>query len=147
MPAWRAKAAPTTRRRIARRLDESRKAMARIAAMPARLIKARFIYSPSPDHPLLAPARRLRELVERPFYRVDDDQLLAPRLRHEAAPGRVVKEVDETVPETRHVEQCERLGVVAQCVPRPGLEQFVERADAAGKGDEGVAQIRHLRFA
>ena len=40
-------------------------------------------------------------------------------------------------------EQGERLPVIAERVPRPRLEQLVERADAAGKSDERVAQLGH----
>ena len=45
------------------------------------------------------------------------------------------------------VEQAEGLGVIAERVPRPGLEQLVERADPAGQRDEPVAQLGHLRLA
>ena len=46
--------------------------------------------------------------------------------------------LDQPVPEAVDVEQAERLGVIAERVPAPRLEQFVERADPAGQRDEGV---------
>ena len=55
-------------------------------------------------------------------------------LSHEAE-QRVVVAVD--------VEQADRLVVVAELAPGPDLEQFLERADAAGQGDEGVAAFGH----
>ena len=59
----------------------------------------------------------------------------------------MIHEGDHPVPEAGDVEQGERLGVIAERVPAPRLEQFVERADAAGHGDEGVGKVGHLRLA
>ena len=56
-------------------------------------------------------------------------------------------EADERRPEAGNVEQGERLGVIAKRVPRPRFEHLVERADAAGQADEGVAQLGHLGLA
>ena len=57
----------------------------------------------------------------------------------EAAGRDMVHEAGQPAPEAVHVEQAEGLGVVAERVPGPRLEQLVQRADAAGKRDEAVA--------
>ena len=59
----------------------------------------------------------------------------------------MVHEAGQPVPEAMDVEQAEGLGVIAERVPGPGLEQLVERADPARQGDEAVAQLGHLRLA
>ena len=159
---------PAARRRRRRRAGgssagstENRNAMARIssdAADPDQILHA----LPPGFASVAAPSRGARNYqtifgsvapiaasswsIASPIV-VGDQQLRAPRRRHEAARRDMVEEGDHPVPEAVDVEQGERLGVIAERVPAPRLEQFVERADAAGNGDEGVGQLGHHRLA
>src|SRR5215212_8103953 len=102
MPACRAKAAPTTRRRIARRFEEMRKASARIRTMPAIPINIRLtspISPPSPNHLRLCRGDRVVEPVDQFADLSPDEQLVAPGLRHEPAHRGRIEEIDQAVPE------------------------------------------------
>src|SRR5687768_9667438 len=137
MPAWSAKAAATTLSRIARRLDDRSTASPTIKAIPATPIKNLVMPSSplrsSPDHLSFPRAQRAVQHVDCRADIVGDEQLGAARRRHEAGRDDMVHHLDQIVPEAGDVEQGKRLGVVAQSVPGPRLEQLVERADAAGQ--------------
>src|SRR5687767_7169735 len=102
MAACSPKAAPTTRRRIARRFEESRNAIARITTIPARLIRMFDILRPPPfwslpDHLSFPRPGGAVQLVDDIADRIGDEQLGAARRRHEAAVGDMVEEVDHPV--------------------------------------------------
>src|SRR3954470_5829311 len=107
-----------------------------MTAMPAIPINIRFILPapliPLPDHLLFGGRKRRVQRVDRLAYFPRDEQLRPPRLRHEAARRRMVEEAEQPVPEAADVQQAERFAVIAKRVPRPCLEQFVERTDAPG---------------
>jgi hypothetical protein len=49
--------------------------------------------------------------------------------------------------ETGGVQQPDRARVVAELLPRPRLEQLLQRAEAAGQRHEGVSGLGHLQLA
>src|SRR5271170_4801307 len=55
----------------------------------------------------------------------------------------VIDELQEQAIEARRVEQSSRLVDLAQLVLRPDFDEFLDRADAAGKADEGVGEFGH----
>ncbi|MNM90397.1 hypothetical protein D3C81_1026570 [compost metagenome] len=59
----------------------------------------------------------------------------------------MVEEGQQRVVEAVYLQQAERLAVVAELAPGPYLEQFLQGSQAAGQGDEGVAQLGHARLA
>src|SRR5205085_7142233 len=147
--AWRANAAPTTRSLIALRLVERSQASARMATIP--VTPSSFWFSipgspPLPDHPLRSGCGGFVQKFQGFRGRLGDQQLPAPALRQETAAVRMFDELDHAVPEAVDIEQAKRLGVIAERVPAPRLEQFVERPDAAGKREEGVGEVSHARL-
>ena len=71
----------------------------------------------------------------------------ATRIAQETAVDDMVHEIAQIVPEAVDVEQAEWLRVIAQCIPRPRLEQFVQRPDPARKRNKRIAQLGHLGLA
>ena len=65
------------------------------------------------------------------------------RRRQEALVDRVRHEAQQVVVVAVDVEQADRLVVVAELAPGPDLVQLLQRADAAGQGDEGVGALGH----
>src|ERR1043165_3908107 len=59
-------------------------------------------------------------------------------------PRAVVEERRERRVVAGDVEEAARLLVHAELRPRPDLEDLLDRAEAAGKGDEAVGEIGHL---
>jgi hypothetical protein len=55
----------------------------------------------------------------------------------------VIEQLDQRLPETVDVGQQHRLLVPAELRPRQLLDQLLQRADAAGQGDEGVGAVEH----
>src|SRR6476620_5114620 len=101
----------------------------------------------SPNHALRSGCSGFVQQFQRLFRSLGDQQLAPAALRQEAAFRRMVDELDHAVPKALDVKQAERLLVIAERVPAPRLEQLVERTDAAGKREESVGQVRHLRLA
>ena len=54
---------------------------------------------------------------------------------------------DQRLPEAVDVGEQDRLGVTAELLPGHLLDQFLQRADAAGKGDERIGVLEHQPFA
>src|SRR5690348_5626398 len=145
-----ANAAPTTRSRIARRFDDNRTAMPRMTTIPATPSSLLFMESPArrlPDHAIRSGCGGFVQQFERFLGRRGNEQLAATLGRKEALGGRLVDEFDEAVPEAFDVEQAERLLVVAERVPAPRLEEFVERSDPTRKREERVGKLGHPRLA
>src|SRR6185369_668844 len=67
--------------------------------------------------------------------------------RQESAVGRMIDELDHAIPEAIDVQQTEGFGVIAERIPAPCLEQFIQRSDAAWKRKESIREIGHLRLA
>ena len=59
----------------------------------------------------------------------------------------MVEHLPQRIEKAVYVEQTHRLGVDAQLDPGDRLEQFFQRAETAGQGDEGVGQLGHARLA
>lgn len=69
-------------------------------------------------------------------------------LRPDELPGdRMLDLRQERIVEAGHVQQTAGLGVEPQLRPGENFAEFIERAEAAGQGDERVAQLRHQRLA
>src|SRR6185312_7746769 len=86
-----------------------------------------------PDHALRSGCGGFVQQIQR-LFRARRNQQLSPALGgQEPAFGRMVDELDHAVPIALDVEQAEWLLVISKRVPAPRLEQFVERADAAGQ--------------
>ena len=66
---------------------------------------------------------------------------------HESFLSHVIKKRDERFPVLGHVEQGDGFRVYAQVAPRPCFEEFFERANATGHGDEAVGEFGQHRFA
>ena len=66
---------------------------------------------------------------------------------HEALLDGGGEEAFDAVVVALHVQQRARLSVQAELGPGVDLEQLLERAEPAGKSDEGVRQLRHQRLA
>ena len=65
----------------------------------------------------------------------------------EAVRDRVVDELNEGVVIVIDIEDADGLGLITELAPGEGLEQFFERAQAAGQGDERVGELGHGGFA
>ena len=59
----------------------------------------------------------------------------------------VVEQRAERLPEAFDVGDQDRLLVAAELRPGELLDQFLQRADAARQGDEGVGHLEHLALA
>src|SRR6185503_14842507 len=141
------------RNRIARRLFESATAIPRMTMIPATPSSLLFMKAPPPrretlpDHPLRSGCYGFVQQFERLFRSRCDKQLPSPARRNEAARGRMVHEVDEPVPVAADVQEAKRLLVIAERVPAPRIEKFVERSNSAREREEGVGELGHLRLA
>jgi len=65
----------------------------------------------------------------------------------EAGVARVREHLQQRTVEAGGVQQPDRARVVAELLPRPGLEQLLQRAQSAGQRHEGVGGLRHLKLA
>src|SRR5688572_19235193 len=96
--------------------------------MPARPSRYRFMSPPPiwplPDHSCFGSPDCGVQPVDHLADIVGNEQLRAPRRRHEAAFHDMIAQPDQMVPEAADIEQGERLGVIAERVPAPCLEQF-----------------------
>ena len=54
---------------------------------------------------------------------------------------------DQRLPEAVDVGEQHRLGVAAELLPGHLLDQFLQRADAAGQGDERIGAFEHQPLA
>ena len=58
-------------------------------------------------------------------------------------PAHVIEQDAERVPEARDIDDQDRLLVAAELRPGELLDQFLERADAAGQRHEGIGLVEH----
>ena len=66
---------------------------------------------------------------------------------YDALTFQVVDHVDQRLPKSVHIEQNERFSVHAEDIGGCSGENFVERTNAAGQGDEGFTLAQHDGFA
>src|SRR5687768_410130 len=76
-------------------------------------------------------------LQQRPRFVADGEQV-QHRLAHEALLHAVPQELQHAGVVAAGVQQADRLGMEAELLPGPGLEELLERAYAAREGEEGV---------
>ena len=72
---------------------------------------------------------------------------LTVRRPQELLGARMLEEREQVIVEAGHVQQPARLDVQPKLRPRHRLAELLERAEAAGQGDEAVGQRRHERLA
>src|SRR5208282_2239207 len=87
------------------------------------------------------------EIADERVWIVGDDEGMKKTGLNELLGDPVLEECDQRVEVAVHVEDADRLLMNTQRAPAQDLEELLERADPAGKGEEGRRLRRHQRLA
>ena len=85
-----------------------------------------------------------RQNILNPFGLEDVDR---ERGANELGGAHMGEQSQQRLPEPVDIGKQDRLGVPPELLPSQLLHQFLQRADAAGKSDEGIRVLEHQPFA